>query len=118
MSLGLEVMYVTEDTSRCDPEMVKRLYSTAIDCGARAIVVCDTAGHATPMGASAVTKFVIDEIVKPSGENIRVDWHGHCDRGLGVANSIAALAAGANCVHAARWERASAWAIRRWTRCW
>ena len=44
-------MYVTEDTSRCDPETVKRLYATAIECGARAICICDTAGHATPMGA-------------------------------------------------------------------
>src|SRR5216683_3506310 len=100
VSLGLEVMYVTEDTSRCDPEMVKRLYSTAIRCGARAIVVCDTAGHATPMGAFALVKFVLDQVVKPCGEKIRVDWHGHCDRGFAVANSIAALAAGADCVHA------------------
>jgi 2-isopropylmalate synthase len=100
VSLGLHVMYVTEDTSRCDPAMVKRLYSTAINCGARAIVVCDTAGHATPMGAYALVKFVIEETVKPSGEKIRVDWHGHCDRGFAVANSIAALAAGADCVHA------------------
>jgi 2-isopropylmalate synthase len=100
VSLGLEVMYVTEDTSRCDPAMIKRLYSTAINCGARAIVVCDTAGHSTPMGAYALTKFVIDEVVKVSGEKIRVDWHGHCDRGFAVANSIAALAAGADCVHA------------------
>jgi len=100
VSLGLDVMYVTEDTSRCDPEMIKRLYSTAIGFGARAVVVCDTAGHSTPLGAYAVTKFVVDEIVKLSGEEVRVDWHGHCDRGLGVANSIAALAAGANCVHA------------------
>ena len=99
VSLGLEVMYVTEDTSRCDPETVKRLYSTAIDCGARAICICDTAGHATPMGAFALVKFVIDEVVTPSGENIRVDWHGHSDRGLAIANSIAALIAGANCVH-------------------
>ena len=100
VSLGLDVMYVTEDTSRCDPEMVKRLYTTAINCGAKAIVVCDTAGHSTPMGAYAVTKFVIDEVVQPCGERIRVDWHGHCDRGFAVANSMAALAAGANCVHA------------------
>ena len=99
-SLGLEVMYVTEDTSRCDPEMVKRLYSTAISCGAKAIVVCDTAGHATPMGAYALVKFVIEEVVRPSGEKIRIDWHGHCDRGFGTANSMAALAAGADCVHA------------------
>jgi 2-isopropylmalate synthase len=100
-SLGLEVMYVTEDTSRCDPATIKRLYSTAISAGARAIVVCDTCGHATPMGVHALVQFVINEVVKPSGEKIRVDWHGHCDRGLAVANSLAALAAGADCVHGA-----------------
>ncbi|HEY7354794.1 MAG TPA: LeuA family protein [Terriglobales bacterium] len=100
VSLGLDVMYVTEDTSRCDPVMVKRLYSTAINQGARAIVICDTAGHSTPMGAYALVKFVLEEIVKPSGEKIRVDWHGHCDRGFATANSMAALAAGADCVHA------------------
>src|SRR6266481_315965 len=77
VSLGLDVMYVTEDTSRCDPETVKRLYSTAINNGARAIVICDTAGHATPMGALALVRFVIAEVVKPSGEQVRVDWHGH-----------------------------------------
>jgi isopropylmalate/homocitrate/citramalate synthase len=100
VSLGLNAMYVTEDTTRCDPAMVKRLYSTAISCGARAIVICDTAGHATPMGAFSLVRFVMEEVVKPSGEQIRVDWHGHCDRGLAVANSMAALMAGAECVHA------------------
>jgi 2-isopropylmalate synthase len=100
VSLGLDAMYVTEDTSRCDPEMVKRLYATAISCGARAMVICDTAGHATPMGAFALVRFVLEEVVKPSGEKIRVDWHGHCDRGLAIANSMAALMAGADCVHA------------------
>jgi 2-isopropylmalate synthase len=100
VSLGLEVMYVTEDTSRCDPEMVKRLYSAAINFGARAIVICDTAGHSTPAGAFALVRFVLDEVVKPSGEKIRVEWHGHYDRGFAVANSMSALMAGADCVHA------------------
>jgi 2-isopropylmalate synthase len=100
VSLGLDVMYVTEDTTRCDPEMVKRLYSTAINCGAGAIVICDTAGHATPLGTFALVRFILSEIVGPSGEKIRIDWHGHCDRGLAIANSMAALVAGANCVHA------------------
>jgi len=100
VSLGLDVMYVTEDTTRCDPEMVKRLYSAAINCGARAICICDTAGHATPMGTFALVQFIIKEVVKPSGEKVRVDWHGHCDRGLAIANSMAALVAGAECVHA------------------
>ena len=99
VSLGLEVMYVTEDTSRCDPETVKRLYTAAINCGARAICICDTAGHATPMGALSLVRFVIEQVVKPSGEKVRVDWHGHSDRGLAIANSMAALIAGANCVH-------------------
>ena len=99
VSLGLDVMYVTEDTSRCDPETVKRLYATAIRCGARAICICDTAGHATPMGALSLVRFVMEQVVKPAGDKIRVYWHGHSDRGLSIANSMAALIAGANCVH-------------------
>src|SRR5690348_5185098 len=98
---NLPSMYVTEDTIRTDPETVKRLYSTAIRCGARAIVLCDTVGHATPKGAYNLVKFAIEEVVKPSGEKIRVDWHGHNDRGLAIANSLGAIAAGANQVHAA-----------------
>jgi 2-isopropylmalate synthase len=98
---GLPSMYVTEDTIRTDRETVKRLYTTAIRSGARAVVLCDTVGHAIPQGAYSLVRFVIDEVVKPSGEKIRMDWHGHCDRGLAIANSLAAVAAGANQVHAA-----------------
>jgi 2-isopropylmalate synthase len=97
---GLPSMYVTEDTVRTDPAVVKHLYATAINCGARAVVLCDTVGHATPRGAYNLVRFAIEEIVKPSGEKIRVDWHGHCDRGLAIANSIAAIAAGADQIHA------------------
>src|SRR6202041_3665654 len=81
---GLPCMYVTEDTVRTDPATVKRLYTTAIRCGARAIVLCDTVGHATPQGAFNLVNFAIQEVVKPSGEKIRVDWHGHNDRGLAI----------------------------------
>ena len=98
---GLPCMYVTEDTIRTDPDTVKRLYSTAIRNGARAIVLCDTVGHATPNGAFNLVKFAIDEVVKPFGEKIRVDWHGHNDRGLAIANSLAAVAAGAHQIHGA-----------------
>ncbi len=100
VSAGLPVMYVTEDTTRTDPSTVVALYSTAIRAGARAIVLADTVGHATPRGAYNLVKFVVDEVVKPSGEKIRVDWHGHNDRGLAVANSMAALTAGADQIHA------------------
>jgi isopropylmalate/homocitrate/citramalate synthase len=96
---GLPCMYVTEDTVRTDPATVKRLYTTAIRCGARAIVLCDTVGHATPQGAYNLVKFVMENVVKPCGEKMRVDWHGHRDRGLDIANSLAAVAAGADQVH-------------------
>src|SRR5713226_4744433 len=98
---GLPSMYVTEDTIRTDPGTVKRLDSTASRNGARAIVLCDTVGHATPNGAFNLVKFVVNAVVKPSTERIRVDWHGHNDRGLSIANSLAAIAAGAHQVHAA-----------------
>jgi 2-isopropylmalate synthase len=98
---NLPSMYVTEDTTRTDPATLKRLYTAAINSGARALVFCDTVGHATPTGAFNLIKFAFDEIVNPSGENIRVDWHGHNDRGLAIANSLAAYAAGAHQVHAA-----------------
>jgi 2-isopropylmalate synthase len=100
-SLGLSVMYVTEDTTRARPEVVKKLYTAAIECGAEAIVVCDTVGHVTPRGVRALLGFIREEVVKPAGGKIRVDWHGHSDRGLAVANSLAAYEAGADQVHGA-----------------
>jgi 2-isopropylmalate synthase len=101
VGLGLPVMYVTEDTTRARPEVVRKLYTTAIECGASAIVVCDTVGHVTPRGAQALIRFIHEEVVRPAGRKIRIDWHGHMDRGLGVANSLAAYAAGADQVHGA-----------------
>jgi 2-isopropylmalate synthase len=100
-SLGLPVMYVTEDTTRARPEAIRKLYTTAIECGARAVAVCDTVGHITPRGVHALVQFVCQEVVKPTGEEVRVDWHGHCDRGLAVANSLMAYEAGADQVHGA-----------------
>jgi isopropylmalate/homocitrate/citramalate synthase len=95
---GLSVMYVTEDTSRADPETIRALYTAAIRAGARAVCVCDTVGHSTPDGARAVVRFV-KSVIKDEGEQVRLDWHGHQDRGLGVINSIAAIEGGADQVH-------------------
>jgi len=95
---GLPVMYVTEDTTRADPETIRALYTTAIRCGARAVCVCDTVGHSTPDGARSVVRFV-KSIIEEQGEKVRLDWHGHQDRGLGVINSIAAIEGGADEVH-------------------
>lgn len=98
VSEGLPVMFVTEDTTRAEPETIRALYTTAIRCGARAVCVCDTVGHATPDGARAVVSFV-KKIIDEQGGGVRLDWHGHQDRGLGVINSIAAIEGGADQVH-------------------
>jgi isopropylmalate/homocitrate/citramalate synthase len=95
---GLKVMYVTEDTTRSDPETLRRLFTTAINSGASRICIADTVGHATPHGARAVVRFV-KRIVEASGSDVGIDWHGHRDRDMGTINSIAALEAGATRVH-------------------
>ena len=95
---GLPCMFVTEDTTRADPETLRRIYTAAIEAGARRVCVADTSGHATPEGTMAVIRHV-KRVVAATGEPVKVDWHGHNDRGLGVANCIAAAAAGADRIH-------------------
>jgi 2-isopropylmalate synthase len=95
---GLPVMYVTEDTTRADPETLRRLYSTAIRAGAARVCIADTVGHATPAGAAAVVRFV-GQVVEECGGGIGIDWHGHRDRDFAIVNSIAALDAGATRLH-------------------
>ncbi len=87
-------MFVTEDTTRADPDTLRALYRTAIEAGASRLCVADTVGHATPAGADAVVRFV-SQVIQESGADVGVDWHGHRDRDLGVINAIAALQAGA-----------------------
>src|SRR5439155_3782592 len=95
---GLPVMYVTEDTTRAKPQDVEKPYTAAIDAGAKRVCVCDTVGHATPWGVRNLIRFVRN-LVQRVNPQVKVDWHGHSDRGLGVINSIAALEAGADRVH-------------------
>jgi len=95
---GLPVMYVTEDTTRADPDTLRALYSTAIRAGARRVCVSDTVGHATPHGAAAVVRFIAS-VVKECGGGVGIDWHGHRDRDLAIVNTLAALDAGATRLH-------------------
>lgn len=95
---GLPAMFVTEDTIRSHPATVRLLYQTAVQCGAQRVVVCDTVGHATPSGVRALIKFV-REAVHEINPQVKVDWHGHKDRGLSVINTLAAIEAGADRVH-------------------
>ena len=94
----LPVMYVTEDTTRARPETLKALYGAAINCGAGRICLADTVGHATPDGVRALVSYVKNEIVQKN--NVKIDWHGHRDRGMGLINCLAAIEAGVARVHA------------------
>jgi len=97
---GLTVMYVTEDTTRADPDSLRALITTALRAGASRLCIADTVGHATTHGARAVVGFVkrlLDEL----GVDAGIDWHGHSDRGFGVASAIAACEAGATRLHGA-----------------
>ena len=97
-SLDMEVMYVTEDTTRADPDHLRKMYRAAIEAGARRICFSDTVGHATPWGVQALMGFA-RELVEETGEQVKIDYHGHRDRGLGVINALTALASGADRVH-------------------
>ncbi len=96
---GLPVMYVTEDTTRAHPDTVRQLYTAAIRAGAGRICVCDTVGHATPIGVRNLLHHVraIVAAVKPA---VQIDWQGHSDRGLGIPNTMMAIASGVDRVHA------------------
>lgn len=95
---GLDVMYVTEDTTRSRPEFLRELYTAAIEAGARRICLADTVGHATPHGSRQLVRFARD-LVEETGEPVKVDWHGHRDRGFGLANALAAIEEGVDRVH-------------------
>jgi len=94
----LTVMYVTEDTTRANPEVLHRVYTAAIEAGARRICLSDTVGHASPWGVRRLVRFV-KELVAETGEDVKIDYHGHRDRHLSVINSLAALSEGADRVH-------------------
>jgi 2-isopropylmalate synthase len=97
---GLRVMYVTEDTTRAHPDTLRALYRCAIRAGASRICVADTVGYATPAGAAAVVRFAAS-VITESGAPVGIDWHGHRDRDLAVACSLAAYEAGATRLHGA-----------------
>ncbi|HET8623064.1 MAG TPA: hypothetical protein VFM14_05840, partial [Gemmatimonadales bacterium] len=97
---GLAVMFVAEDGSRAHPDTLAALCRAAVRAGARRLCVADTTGFATPAGTARLVRFIRERVIAPSGAAIALDWHGHRDRGLAVANCLAAAAAGVDRVHA------------------
>ena len=95
---GLDVMYVTEDTIRSSPEHLRILFAEAIEAGAKRLCLCDTCGAATPEAVWNLVSWV-KKFLAETGANLGIDWHGHRDRGLDLANTLAAIEAGASRVH-------------------
>jgi 2-isopropylmalate synthase len=95
---GLPVTFVTEDTTRSKPDTLYRLFANAIDHGANRLCITDTVGHATPDGIRALLRFVMN-IIQGLGVEVGLDWHGHNDRGLSLANSMWAIQWGADRIH-------------------
>jgi 2-isopropylmalate synthase len=95
---NLECAFVTEDTVRTPPKTLDKLFRHVISLGCRRLVLCDTVGHVTPDGVKNLVDFTRD-LIAATGEDVKIDWHGHNDRGLGVANAIFALEYGVDRVH-------------------
>ncbi len=97
---GLDVMYVTEDTIRSSPEHLRVLLTAAIEAGAKRVCLCDTVGAAVPEGVMNLVAWAKNLLAELGvADTVGIDWHGHRDRGLGTANSLAAIRAGATRVH-------------------
>jgi 2-isopropylmalate synthase len=95
---GMTVSYVTEDTTRSRPDHLDKLFRHAINLGVKRLVICDTVGHSTPDGIWNIIEWT-KGLIQGTGADVKIDWHGHNDRGLGVTNAIYALEAGAHRVH-------------------
>jgi 2-isopropylmalate synthase len=95
---GLPVAYVTEDTTRSTPKVLDRLFRHAIDRGASRLCLCDTVGHATPDGVRRLFTFARD-LIRGVGADVKLDWHGHNDRGLGLCNALFSIEYGVDRIH-------------------
>ncbi len=97
---NIPTMFVLEDSTRSQIEEIKQLINLAIDFGVKRICITDTVGFATPEGTKAIVKFTKDLLKQAGVENsVKLDWHGHNDRGLALSCALAAIEAGVNQVH-------------------
>jgi len=88
-----DVEFSAEDASRSEPEFLVKVCQTAIEAGATTINIPDTVGYALPDEFAGLIRFLKSEV---AGADKAV-WSVHChnDLGLAVANTMAALKAGA-----------------------
>jgi 2-isopropylmalate synthase len=96
---GLPVAYVTEDTIRSRPEVLSALFKNAVDHGASRLCLCDTVGHATPDGVRNLVRFARSLLASFGASHVKLDFHNHNDRGLGLVNALVAVEEGVDRVH-------------------
>jgi D-citramalate synthase len=87
---GLIVELSGEDASRADPEFIRKVYAGGLERGADRLCFCDTVGLLTP---ERVSEVIPPLCLAP------LSIHCHDDLGMGMANTLAALKAGATCAH-------------------
>jgi isopropylmalate/homocitrate/citramalate synthase len=88
---GINVAYFAVDGTRTDLEFLKRVYLTALEAGAKEIVVVDTIGACGPEAA----EFLVGQVREWVGADVALHWHGHNDFGMATACAVAAVRAGA-----------------------
>jgi isopropylmalate/homocitrate/citramalate synthase len=88
---GITVAYFAVDGTRTDLEFLKKVYLTALDAGAKEIVVVDTIGACGPEAA----EFLVGQVREWVGSSVPLHWHGHNDFGMATACAVAAVRAGA-----------------------
>jgi isopropylmalate/homocitrate/citramalate synthase len=92
---GVNVAFFGVDGTRADPGFFETVYKTAVEAGAREVVVVDTIGIATPEAVADLVGRTHDWL----GPEVAVHFHGHNDFGLATAAALAAVRAGARWIH-------------------
>jgi 2-isopropylmalate synthase len=95
---GVEFVLVLEDTVRCTPGVLRRVYDVAVEAGIRRVTLCDTVGAALPSGTESLIHWS-NSYFSYHDYPVALEWHGHNDRGLGLINSLTAYALGCVRVH-------------------
>lgn len=95
---GVEFVLVLEDTIRCTPQVLRRIYDVAVELGIRRVALCDTVGAALPSGTESLIHWS-NSYFSYRGHPVALEWHGHNDRGLALINSLTAHALGCARVH-------------------
>jgi 2-isopropylmalate synthase len=88
-----DVEFSAEDATRSDPAYLVQVFSVALEAGARTLNVPDTVGYTTPGEYADLIRQLIAEV--PGSDRAVFSVHCHNDLGLAVANSLAAVHAGA-----------------------